>query len=266
MTAAPPLARVLVALDASPLSLAALQAATLLARRAGAEVTGLFVEDVNLSRLAGHPAATSISLVGGLRRDPDHQILEHALRVQLAAVRRAFADATGPLEQASKFLVRQGRVEAELLAAAADADLVLVGGCGRPETMVPLVRLGSIARAVVAGTARPVLVMRHSLPAAQPIAVLYDSSAAARRALALASNLAAATGVRLDIIAPAADPAAARAREAEARALVEPILLAVGSHPATLAEAGRRRPALLVLPVSARHLLEALPCSVLVVP
>lgn len=265
MTGEPPLARVLVALDASPLSLAALQTATVLSRQSGAKVTGLFVEDVNLSRLAGHPAATSISLVGGLRRDPDHRILEHALKVQLAAVRRAFEEATGRLH-GTTFLVRQGRVETELLAAATEADLVLVGGCGRPETVVPLARLGSIARAVVEGAARPVLVMRHSLPSAQPVAVLYDGSAAARRALALASRLAAATAARLDIITAAADAAAARAREAEARALIEPVTLALAAHPLTLSEAGRRRRALLVLPVSARHLLESLPCSVLVVP
>lgn len=277
MSDEPRLTRVLVALDASPLSLAALEAAAALAGRIGAELTGVYVEDVNLTRLPGHPAATSISLVGGFRRDPEHRLLDNALKVQSAAARRAFDEVAEPLGPSACFAVRQGRVEAELLAAAEQADLVLVGCSSsaivRGARLPPLGRLGSTARAVMERAARPVLVVRHALLEVQPVAVLYDGSAASRRALVLAARLAVSAGARLDVIALATDPDAARRREQEARALIAPVAIAIDSRPITQAdtsrltvETTRRSLALLVLPDTARHLMEALPCSVVVVP
>ncbi|MBK7177644.1 MAG: universal stress protein [Chloroflexi bacterium] len=52
--------RILVALDASPHSLAALEAAIDLAERLDAELQGLFVEDINLLRLAQLPFAREL--------------------------------------------------------------------------------------------------------------------------------------------------------------------------------------------------------------
>ena len=52
--------RILVALDASRHSLAALEAAAELAARLKAELVGLFVEDIDLLRLAGLPFAREI--------------------------------------------------------------------------------------------------------------------------------------------------------------------------------------------------------------
>ena len=49
----PTIRRILVALDASPHSQAALQAASELAAALKAELVGIFVEDVNLLHLAG---------------------------------------------------------------------------------------------------------------------------------------------------------------------------------------------------------------------
>ena len=51
----PQMRRILVAVDASPHSLAALDAALRLAADLEAEIIGLFVEDINLLRLAGMP-------------------------------------------------------------------------------------------------------------------------------------------------------------------------------------------------------------------
>lgn len=52
--------RILVALDTSPSSQAALEAAVALAERLNAEVCGLFVEDVDLLRVAESPYAREI--------------------------------------------------------------------------------------------------------------------------------------------------------------------------------------------------------------
>ncbi|MGB7837261.1 MAG: universal stress protein, partial [Terrimicrobiaceae bacterium] len=59
--------RILVALDASAHSRAALEAACELALGLDAELSGLFVEDINLLRLAQLPFASEISYPSALR-------------------------------------------------------------------------------------------------------------------------------------------------------------------------------------------------------
>ena len=62
---APQANRILVALDASPQSEAALRAAAELAALLEAELEGLFVEDINLLHLCGLPFGREIRLVYG---------------------------------------------------------------------------------------------------------------------------------------------------------------------------------------------------------
>ena len=57
--------RILVALDASPRSLAALSTAGALAAELDAELSGLFVEDINLQRLLALPFAREFCLLSG---------------------------------------------------------------------------------------------------------------------------------------------------------------------------------------------------------
>ncbi|MGD9028912.1 MAG: universal stress protein, partial [Anaerolineae bacterium] len=54
--------RILIALDASSHSIAALRAAARLASSLEAELHGLFVEDINLLRAAGLPMARELQL------------------------------------------------------------------------------------------------------------------------------------------------------------------------------------------------------------
>ena len=58
--------RILVAIDTSPHGSAALEAAARLATELRAELEGLFIEDINLLRLAGLPFAREIQLGDGV--------------------------------------------------------------------------------------------------------------------------------------------------------------------------------------------------------
>ncbi|MBF0394019.1 MAG: universal stress protein, partial [Alphaproteobacteria bacterium] len=71
--------RILVAVDASPLSLDALDTAARMARRQGAELAVLHVEDINLSRLSNHPHVMAVSLVSARRLHPGEMLIEGAL-------------------------------------------------------------------------------------------------------------------------------------------------------------------------------------------
>ncbi|HHP7234546.1 MAG TPA: universal stress protein, partial [Desulfobacterales bacterium] len=74
--------RILVALDASPASVSALQTAVELAARLGARLVGLFVEDMNLLRVTQLPFAREISLFSPWFRRLESGELERQLRVQ----------------------------------------------------------------------------------------------------------------------------------------------------------------------------------------
>ena len=64
----PVIRRILVAVDASTHSLAALEAASVLAEVLNAELVGIFVEDINLLRLAGLPFAREVRYQSALDR------------------------------------------------------------------------------------------------------------------------------------------------------------------------------------------------------
>lgn len=220
--------RILVAVDASPLSLAAVEAAAALAGRLGAEVEAVFVEDVNLRRLVAHPYVHTFSLSAVGARGHDDALLAKALELQSLAARRALERAAAAAAVRASFTLRHGLVAAELLAAAETADLVCLGWSGRAQ---PARRLGSIARTLMESLPRPVMALRR--PVLDRVVALWDGSDSARRALAVAAMLAARDGGDVGIVAPTASMLP-EAREILARHGVGAHLSRVGRAPAVL--------------------------------
>ena len=102
--------RILVALDASTHSLAALEEAAALASRLKAEVMGLFVEDINLLRLATSPMARQIGLPSAIGEEIDSAMIESGLRAQASQARAALAAAAGRAGVNWSFRTVRGRV------------------------------------------------------------------------------------------------------------------------------------------------------------
>ncbi len=180
--------RILVALDASPHSLAALEAAAELAATLRAELMGLFVEDVNLLRLAELPFAREVCSYSATPRRLDSQHVERELRAQAGRARQALAATAERVQVRWSFRVTRGPVTSEVLAAAAEADLVSMGKAGW--SLTGQRRLGSTARAVLSQTSGPALVLRQGARLRGPVLVVYDGSAVARKALAAAVQIA----------------------------------------------------------------------------
>jgi nucleotide-binding universal stress UspA family protein len=179
--------RILVALDASPHSLSALEAAVELASRFRAELLGLFVEDVNLLRLGELSFTREVGLSSATRRRLDTQQVERELRAQAGRARRALTTAAERASVRCSFRVVRGTTAAELLTAASDTDLVILGKSGWPVT--PRRRLGSTARAFLSGTPCLALILERGARLRLPILVIYDGSPLAQKALGTAAAL-----------------------------------------------------------------------------
>ncbi|NOZ29507.1 MAG: universal stress protein [Chloroflexi bacterium] len=180
--------RILVALDASPHSLAALEAAAELAARLEAELLGLFVEDINLLRLAGFPFAREVGSLSATPRPLDSQHIERELRAQADRARRAMARVAGRARVRWSFRVVRGQVASEVLAAASEADLVSLGKAGWSWTVRG--EMGSTARWVFSQVRCHALLARQGGRLGAPMVVLYDGSPSAQRALETAASLA----------------------------------------------------------------------------
>jgi nucleotide-binding universal stress UspA family protein len=180
--------RILVALDASTHSLAALEAAADLAASLQAELVGLFVEDENLLHLAGLPFAREVRSPSATDRRLNSDQMEQQLRLQASQARRAMAAAAERVQVRWTFQVVRGQVTPAVLTAALEADLLAMGRISRP--LMRRSRLGSTARAVSTTTKGSVLLIQDGSDLSQPVLVTYDGSPAARQALAAAAILA----------------------------------------------------------------------------
>lgn len=179
--------RILVAVDTSAHSLAALDAAARLAAATEAELAGLFVEDVNLIRLAALPFAKEICWPSSSRRVIDEVRMERELRLLASRARRALATAAENVNAEWAFRVVRGTVSEEVLNAALEADLLSLGRASRPLTRH--VRLGSTAQAVAIQAPRSVLIARKGTDPELPIVVTYDGSDAGARVLNAAARM-----------------------------------------------------------------------------
>ena len=119
--------RVILALDTSAGYGGAARAAAALARALGRELAGLFLEDENLVRLAGFPFARQVPVSGGPARPVEREVVESQLRALAAAARQDLARAASTLQVRWSFEVRRGALPAAALAAAGEADLLLLG-------------------------------------------------------------------------------------------------------------------------------------------
>jgi nucleotide-binding universal stress UspA family protein len=178
--------RILVALDASPHSVAALKAAAELAALLEAELEGLFVEDINLLYLCNFPFCREIGSYTAKPRPVDNATMERQLRILAGAIQQAMERVAAQTPVRWSFHVRRGPVVAELLAAAQSAALLSLGRAGR----LRRTSLGSTARSLVSKSQRPLLILGEGSGLEYPLTVVYTGSLAARRALEMAARLA----------------------------------------------------------------------------
>ena len=119
--------RILVAIDSSPYGSAALAAAAMLATELRVELQGLFIEDINLLRLAGLPFSREIDDSSGTSRPLDIETMEQALRTRAEGVRRAIAETAQRTSLRWSFRIFRGNLAQTMLAETLEGDLLLIG-------------------------------------------------------------------------------------------------------------------------------------------
>ena len=209
--------RIVVAIDASPTSLAALEATTELAARWDAELLGIFVEDANLLRMASLPFAREVGSHSGAFRAVDPADIKRQFRSQADRARSALEKTAQRLSVRASFEVARGSVKDELLGVLREGDLLSLGKGG--QSLAARLGLGSTARAIATAAQGCVLMHSHVARVNGPVTVIYDGHPAADRALATAVELVRGHEARLIIMCIAATREATQelARTASAR-------------------------------------------------
>ncbi|VUX47667.1 hypothetical protein DF3PA_60146 [Candidatus Defluviicoccus seviourii] len=233
--------RVVVAFDWGSENAGAVELVAALAERLRAELKAMFVEDIDLMRLAEHPHVFAFSALSatGQQLAADH--LRRVLRSRLARSREAIEAAAERRQLKYAFEVRQGRLLAEALKAAESEDLVILswtagGGTTSfgPGQAPPVV----IAQALAEAHARSVLLLHPEAPAGGSLVLAYDGSAGADAALLAALEVADEDGGAIEV-------ALLSGRTAEVERWAETIRQTLADYPA---RGGRFRARLIAFP------------------
>ena len=193
MSSLPPtfaIRRILVALDASPHSLAALETAADLASKMEAELCGLFVEDVQLLEMAASPYAKEIAYPAARETPLTRTIMERKLRAQSEQIRGTLAAAAHRARVRWSFQTIRGQVTSALRAAASGNDIVAIGRLGW--SLGRRLRIGSTALELATSSIPLLLISQRAVLANLRLLVYYDGSPASKNALLFAAKLAAA--------------------------------------------------------------------------
>ncbi len=252
--------RILVALDASPHSRAALDLAVQLAVDLEADLEGLFVKDENLMRAAQLPFAAEVRTHSVSPRALNDRRVQRRLRRQADQAEAVLQAATEPAPVSYDFRVVEGQVTRQLLRAAEEADLVALG---KTSTQSSRRRLGTTSEALLAESSTPVLVLRRAPRRRPPPSTYYDGSETARKALRTAAGLA-DPDTPFTVFAPAENETQTEHLRAEVHEVLGTPPAQTRVHPLTPAEvdrlaalARRRGPGLFVMPGTGSPLVDA---------
>lgn len=231
--------RILLALDSSAPSRAALEEAARLARRLGAELNALFIEDASLLDLAQSPFARHYNMLSRAVETVDLTLMEARLLAQASARRGAVEAVARRAGVRWSFRTVRGHVAEAVIAAAADQDLLLVGWATRQSGGDYLARIrlrrpggqqSSTLRKIALGSQRCVLLLREGDILGHPVAVVFDGEAGAQRALMVAAMLAGIARAKLVVLLAGdeslAELAAAILRETTVREIEYSVLSA----------------------------------------
>src|SRR5699024_10193390 len=248
------LRNILVALDTSAHSRAALEAAAILASLLEANIRGVFVQEEHWTRLSRLPSLTAIHELTGKAYALQQDTLEKEIKNVKQRLQRQLKQISSRREITHSLETVQGKAEEEILKAAQEADLITIGWRGRsyPSTKKP----GATARGIIRNADKPVRVLGKNVRLGKRISVFYDTGTEAQKGLKLGLILAEHNDSELSVLlSPPQDEKATGERNKEIEKMVDraavPVEVTQLRRPdiySLLYLLNRRRPGLVVMP------------------
>lgn len=213
--------RIVVAIDNNSQTSGALDVAASLASYLNSELSGLYVEDINLVRLAALPIGREICFPNGICRDFTDQQLDAEYREQSTSARHAIARSASRARVTYSFRVARGQVEAEVISAAGEADLLVLGTGDSP--LRPRRRLGRTALAALEHAPRSILIAKPHAHPINKLLVCFDGTEGGKRALQAAVRISGARTGSLTVLIAAEDLDKAAALRQEVGEILAPL-------------------------------------------
>lgn len=192
------LKEILVALDHSYHSRAALEYAAFIAQLMEAKIHGIFVHDDRWLRISKLPTLIeideltgSISSVGGKRVEEEIRSLEKTIQDYFELISRQH-------ELSHTWSAVKGAVAEEILEASKESDIITIGSRGR--SFRKSRKIGSTAFTVLRAAEKPVLILQEKhTPGRSPV-VVFDGSERSLSGLSIATTIAKKNDLSLVII------------------------------------------------------------------
>jgi hypothetical protein len=201
MRTEPALRRLLVAIEPPNLSRQPLAAVRELAQSLQLELAGLFVENLNLLRLAALPITREVGAVSGVVRTIDVVDVERALRAQAQQMRGLFSGLAAELDLPWSFRVERGELLERVLAELSETVAAV---------FAPAPRKTQTGASTLAANAQP----------PRRVLAILDSTPTGGRAVRVAQQLCLARGATLDVGIVSTDkPGLAALRETARRSV-----------------------------------------------
>ncbi len=204
--------RVVIVLSPPAGNLEKMQGTVEIALRLKAEMHVLFIEDINLLRLAALPRAGEMSYGMGEVRPLDRERMERVLKAQADAVRETLSALAARHKVSWSFQVRRGHVSREVLASVVGEDLVILDRVR--ESLVSSTGEEGVLWRILRQTTSTVLLQRDAGHAPRALTVYFDDNPASWRALRLATSCFQEGSLPMTIVLPPMEEAEARAARA----------------------------------------------------
>jgi len=179
--------RILVSLDSSKHSFAALHAAIELAHHYDAELKGVFVEDITLLSLAEMPFRQEVGEYSAIVREISTDGMTRGIFVQSRWVIRTFRKLINQTDLSGDIAILRGKVSETIGRESEQCDLLILGKSGTNPFLRR--RLGTTTKAMIRRQRKPLLLVEEDNRLGYPMIVLYDDSPLGWIALETARDL-----------------------------------------------------------------------------
>lgn len=192
------LERILVAVDNSKRSAAALEAAAIFARLTKAKVEGLYVQEEHWHPLDNRSRTFLIDELTGQAHSLKEHRLKHEAELIAGRLKKQLQEISRRHEVGHRWKCIRGKAIEKILEASKEVDLITIGR--RSNAMLHQKKLGSTTKAIIEGAHKPILILAGELKLNRTIVVVYDRSKEGKKSLKMGLLLAQKNKSRLFVL------------------------------------------------------------------